>query len=92
MVTNGRAFQEKTLIKREIFQGDTLSPLLALIPLSTELKKSVRGNQTSKLPAKLPDLLYMDNLKFYGKKTLSEMESSSTLSEYTAKILQRNLD
>lgn len=68
-------------IKKRIFQGDSLSPLLivfALICLSTILKKSDHGYQTSKISARL-STYFRYNLKLYRKK-------------YADKILQWNLD
>ncbi|WP_411028263.1 hypothetical protein, partial [Salmonella sp. s60131] len=53
-------------IKRGIFQGDSLSPLLftiALIPLSIILQKTNLGYQTAKNSGKICHLLYMDVLE-----------------------------
>ena len=63
-------------IRRGIFQGDSLSPLLfvaALIPLTIILRKTGFGYQTSKNAAKISHLLYMDDLKLYGK-SVPELE------------------
>lgn len=57
-------------IKRGIFQGDSLSPMifvLALIPLSTIIKKMKGGYSLGKIREKINHLLFMDNLKLYGK-------------------------
>ena len=57
-------------IRRGIFQGDLLSPLIfevTLIPLTIILRKTGFGYQTSKNAAKVSHLLYMDDLKLYGK-------------------------
>ena len=70
----------KVDIKRGIFQGDSLSPLLftiALIPLSHLLQQSGKGYQIS------PDLLinhllYMDDIKLYGRND-SELQSFCTV-------------
>ena len=64
-------------IRRGIFQGDSLSPLLfvaALIPLTIILRKTGFGYQTSKNAAKISHLLCMDDLKLYGK-SAPELES-----------------
>jgi hypothetical protein len=64
-------------IRRGIFQGDSLSPLLfaaALIPLTIILRKTGFGYQPSKNAAKISHLLYMDDLKLYGK-SAAELES-----------------
>ena len=64
-------------IRRGIFQGDSLSPLLfiaAMIPLSIILRKTGLGYQPSKNGSKISHLLYMDDLKLYSK-TSSELES-----------------
>ena len=64
-------------IRRGIFQGDSLSPLLfvaALIPVTVILRKTGFGYQTSKNAAKISHLLYMDDLKLYGK-SAPELES-----------------
>ena len=57
-------------IKRGIFQGDSLSPLLfvlALIPLSLILRKVKAGYEFSKGSPVINHLLYMDDLKLFGK-------------------------
>ena len=64
-------------IRRGIFQGDSLSPLLfivSLLPLTVLLRKSGMGYQMSKTGTKVSHLLYMDDLKLYGK-TRNELES-----------------
>jgi hypothetical protein len=56
-------------IKRGIFQGDALSPLLfciALNPLS-ELLRNGRQGYTMKSGQTISHLLYMDDLKLYGR-------------------------
>jgi len=57
-------------IRRGIFQGDSLSPLLfiaAMIPLSTILNNTKKGYQLEKDGQRISHLLYMDDLKLYGK-------------------------
>ena len=55
-------------IKRGIFQGDSLSPLLftmSLNPLSQKLQKTGYGYQLDK-QTKINQLFYVDDLKLYG--------------------------
>jgi hypothetical protein len=65
-------------IKRGIFQGDSLSPLLfivCLIPLSVILREAKQGYTLSRPQSgKINHLLYMDDLKLYGKNK-KELES-----------------
>ena len=64
-------------IRRWIFQKDSLSPLLyviAMIPMTTILRQTGLGYQTSKSAAKISHLLYMDDLKLY-RKSSNELES-----------------
>lgn len=56
-------------IRRGIFQGDTLSPLLfvvAMIPLSLLLRKESMGYRFGAEGKKINHLLFMDDLKLYG--------------------------
>jgi len=57
-------------IRRGIFQGDCLSPLLfciALIPLTNKLNKGDCGYQLHGTERKISHLLYMDDLKLLGR-------------------------
>ena len=57
-------------IKRGIFQGDSLSPLLfvfALVPLSLILQTVKAGYEFSKTSPVINHLLYMYDLKLFGK-------------------------
>ena len=57
-------------VKRGIFQGDSLSPLLfviCLIPMSLILRKMKAGYSLGKNQPKLNYLLYMDDLKLFGQ-------------------------
>lgn len=75
-------------IKRGIFQGDSLSPLLfvgAMIPLSIILNAEKKGFQFEKTGDKINHLLYMDDLKLYGK---TEQEIKCL----TAKVLEFSND
>ena len=56
-------------IKRGVFQGDSLSPLmfvLALIPLSLILRKAKAAYEFSRRKVKINHLLFMDDLKLYS--------------------------
>ena len=56
-------------IRRGIFQGDTLSPLLfvvAMIPMSLLLRKESMGYKFGEEGKKINHLLFMDDLKLYG--------------------------
>ena len=57
-------------IKRGIFQGGSLSPLLfvlCLIPLTVILQKSESAHQFSSNKEKINHLLFIDDLKLYAK-------------------------
>ena len=57
-------------IRRGIFQGDSLSPLLfciALTPLTNELNRADCGYQVHGTERKICQLLYMDDLKLLGR-------------------------
>ena len=57
-------------IRRGIFQGDSLSPLLfvlCLIPLSLILRKVKAAYEFKERGRKINHLLFMDDLKLYGK-------------------------
>jgi hypothetical protein len=70
--SKGEIVIENTKIRRGIFQGDSLSPLLfimALNPLSHNLRKQNLGYQMearNKDSPKVSHLLYMDDLKLYA--------------------------
>ena len=69
LTTNGEDLGEVN-VKSEIFQGDSLSPLmsvLSMVPLSLILKKVNACNKWGKKEYKLNHLSFMDNLKLYAK-------------------------
>ena len=69
-LTAGGESLGKVRIKRGIFQGDSLSPLLfviSLIPMSFILRKVKAGYEVRKAGPTINHLLYMDDLKLFGK-------------------------
>ena len=76
--SNGE-FLANVEVKRGIFQGDSLSPLLfgvCMIPL-TQILRKVKCGYTLKSGEKLNHLLFMDDLKLFAK---DERETNSLLS------------
>ena len=66
----GSASIGEVAIKRGIFQGYSLSPLMfvmCLIPLTMILRKSEPSYQFAKNREKINHLLYMDDLRLYAK-------------------------
>ena len=69
MVCSGNSELGEFKIKQGIFQGDSLSPLvlvLALIPLSSILRKATTAYEFSETKEKINHLLFMDDLKLYS--------------------------
>ena len=69
-----RCLSDSILIKRGIFQGDSLSPLLfclALIPISREIDRSGHGYACGppERRIRISHLYYMDDLKLFSKST-----------------------
>ena len=70
MLFSGNSELGKVEIKRGIFQGDSLSPLvfvLTLIPLTFILTKVKALYELSESKEKIDHLLFMDDLKFYSR-------------------------
>ena len=70
MLCSGNSELGEVKIKRGIFQGDSLSPLvfvLALIPLSLILRKAKAAYEFSESKEKIKHLLFMDDLKLYSR-------------------------
>ena len=70
MLCSGNSELGVVEIKRGIFQGDSLSPLvfvLALIPLSLILRKAKAAYEFSESKEKVNHLLFMDDLKLYSQ-------------------------
>ena len=88
IITSGREELAKVNIKRGIFQGDSLSPLLfviGLIPLSSILQKDPAGYQFNS-KAKVNHLLFMDDLKIYGKNEKEAERLTNTVNIFTRDI------
>ena len=69
VLTSGGEELGEVRIRRGIFQGDTLSPLLfvvAMIPLTLLLRKERMGFKFGEEGKKVNHLLFMDDLKLYG--------------------------
>ena len=69
LTANGEELGEVS-IKRGIFQGDSLSPLLfivAMIPLTLLLRRESMGYKFGQEGRKMNHLLFMDDLKLYGR-------------------------
>ena len=76
-LTSGNDKLREVKIRRGIFQGDTLSPLLfvlALILLTTLLNGLDQGYRMGKNRGKINHLLFMDDLKLYGR-NMQELDS-----------------
>ena len=70
MLCSGISELGEVEIKRSIFQGDSLSPLmfvLALIPLSLILRKANAAYESSESQEKINHLLFMDDLQLYNR-------------------------
>ena len=70
MLCSGNSELGEVEIKRGIFQGDSLCPLvfvLALIPLSLILRKTKAAYEFSESKDKINHLLFMDDLKLYSR-------------------------
>ena len=68
MLCSGNSKLGEVEIKRDIFQGDSLSPsvfALALIPLNLILRKTKTAYEFSESKEKINHLLFMDDLKLH---------------------------
>ena len=75
-------------IRRGIFQGDSLSPLLfciALIPLTNELNRTDCGYQVHGTERKISHLFYMDDLKLLGRNE-NDLKDEMKIVQTIAKI------
>ena len=69
MLCSGNSELDEVEIKRGIFHGDSLSPLvfvLALIPLSLILRKAKTAYDFPESKEKINHLLFMDHLKLHS--------------------------
>ena len=76
-------------IKRGIFQGDSLSPLLfvmAMIPLTTLLRRESFGFKFKGNDTKVNHLFFMDDLKLYGKSESELNELMSVVNRFSSDI------
>ena len=86
LTANGQILGEVD-IRRGIFQGDTLSPLLfvvAMIPLTLFLRKEKMGYSFGETGQKINHLLFMDDLKLFG----CNMEEVKKLCDVVHKLLK----
>ena len=69
-LTAGRRRIAETKIKRGIFHGDALSPLLfiiAMMSLNHILRKCTAGYKLSRSQEKINHLMYLDDIKLFAK-------------------------
>ena len=79
-------------IRRGIFQGDSLLPLLyciELIPLTKELKRADCGYQVHGTERKISHLLYMDDLKLLGRNE-NDLENEIKIVQTISKDINMN--
>ena len=89
-LTSGNISLGQVKIKRGIFQGDSLSPLLfvmCMIPLTYILREEEAGYRLGKTKnRKINHLLFMDDLKLYGKDEKEAEVLTNTTSVFTNDI------
>ena len=76
-------------IKRGIFQGDSLSPLLfvmIMIPLSQQLNAANKGYHLKNTDRSISHLLFMDDLKLYAKNKVMLEELVGVVKGYSDDI------
>ena len=77
MLCAGNSVLGEVDIKRSIFQGNSLSPLVHFVastPLSLILRKAKAGYEFSGSKVKINDLLFIDDLKSYSR-SVKELDS-----------------
>ena len=75
-------------LRRGIFRGDSVSPLLfciALIPLTNELNRTDCGYQVHGTERKISHLFYMDDLKLLGRNE-NDLKDEMKIVQTIAKI------
>ena len=76
-------------IKRGIFQGDSLSPLLfvmAMIPLTHLLRREVFGYRFKENSSLVNHLFFMDDLKLYGRNEKELNELMNVVNKFSGDI------
>ena len=76
-------------IRRGIFQGDALSPLLfvmAMIPISSVLNRMKKGYLMEKEQPLISHLMYMDDIKLYSKNEDCMKSMANTLTTFSEDI------
>ena len=69
LTSRGKTWTE-VKVTRDIFQGDTFSPLqfvIAMMPLNHKLTKRNVSDKCTKLQERINHLLYMDDIKWFEK-------------------------
>ena len=92
LTAGGRSLAE-TKIKRGIFQGYALSPLLfiiAMMPLNCILRKCTDGYKLSRSREMINHLMYMDDIKLFAKNE-KELETLYTQLESLVRTQELNL-
>ena len=85
----------KVNIRRGIFQGDSLSPLLflvALIPITIILRTIKQGYSFGKGKERLNYLLFMDDLKLYAGSNDNGIKSLVKVVKVVVETMKCNLD
>ena len=73
-LTGGQNVLGTVKIRRGIFHGDRLSPLLfvlAMVPLTLILRKTKIFDETKKGGGKINHLMFMDDIKLFAQKIRS---------------------
>ena len=67
MLCSGNSELGEVQLKRGIFQGDSLSPVVFVLALSLILRKAKAAYEFSESKEKINHLLFMDDLKLYSR-------------------------